>query len=131
VSQSERILYALALLYLVCSHATDGKLGQSEVDAVTERIARWMPDAAPKDVHRVLAKALELYQSIGDEADRRRQAHACATIVKRDIDPEHLPEVVADLHAIVEADGLVSEGEDELMAAVLETFGMPLPPQDP
>lgn len=118
----DRALYALALLYLVCSHATDGNLSQAEVDAVTQRIAGWLPDAPPADVHRVLARALEVYKSIDDEADRRRQARACATIVKRDLGADLLPRVVGDLRAIVEADGLVSEGEDELMDEVIQTF---------
>ena len=49
-AESERTIYALALLYIACSHSTDGVLNQTEVDAVSERLARWRPDASAAEV---------------------------------------------------------------------------------
>jgi len=121
---SERSLYALALLYLACSQSTDGELAQTEVDAVTERIQGWSPQTAPAAVGKILAKALEVYQSTLGEAGRLQRITACAGLVRRDVGEELLPKVMADLRAIVEADGLVSEGEDEFMFAVEKAFGL-------
>jgi hypothetical protein len=45
-------------------------------------------------------------------------------LVRRDVGEDLLPKVMADLRAIIEADGLVSEGEDEFMFAVEKAFGL-------
>lgn len=121
---SERSLYALALLYLACSQSTDGELAQTEVDAVTERIQTWSPDTPPAAVGKILAKALEVYNSTLGEADRLQRITACAGLVRRDVGEHALPKVMGDLRAIIEADGLVSEGEDEFMFAVEKAFGL-------
>jgi hypothetical protein len=121
---SERSLYALALLYLACSQSTDGELAQTEVDAVTERIQEWSPTTPPAQVGKILSKALEVYNSTLSEADRLARIIACAGLVRRDVGEDLLPKVMADLRAIIEADGLVSEGEDEFMFAVEKAFGL-------
>lgn len=123
-SVSERSLYALALLYLACSQSTDGVLAQTEVDAVTERIQRWSPQTPPALIGKILSKALEVYNSTLGDADRLERISACAGLVRRDVGEGLLPKVMRDLRAIVEADGLVSEGEDEFMFAVEKAFGL-------
>lgn len=121
---ADRSLYALALLYLVCSHATDGELNQTEVDAVTKGMREWRPDASPQFLGSVLAKALELHRSLMSEADQARRVNVCAQLVVRDLEPGQLPKVIGDLRAIVEADGLVSEGEDQFLEIVEQAFGL-------
>lgn len=121
---SERSLYALALLYLVCSQSTDGELAQTEIDAVTSRIQKWQPDASAQFIGSVLTRALEVYHSMLGEADRARRVNACATLVRRELGDTQLLRVMADLRVIVEADGLVSEGEDEFLEVVERAFGM-------
>lgn len=121
---SERSLYALALLYLACSQSTDGQLAQTEVDAVTERIQSWSPQTSPAAVGKILAKALEVYNSTLGQAERLERILACAGLVRRDVGEQLLPKVMRDLRAIIEADGLVSEGEDEFMFAVEKAFGL-------
>jgi hypothetical protein len=121
---SDRSLYALALLYLACSQATDGDLGQAEVDAAGDRIRAWRPDVSAPVIGSILAKALEVYRSTLGNADRTGRIAACAAVVRRDVGADRLPRVMADLRAIVEADGLVSEGEDEFLAVVERAFGL-------
>jgi hypothetical protein len=121
---SERSLYALSLLYLACSQSTDGELAQTEVDAVTERIQAWSPGTSPAAIGKILSKALEVYHSTLGNADRLSRISACAGLVRRDLAASLLPKVMRDLRAIIEADGLVSEGEDEFMEAVQRAFGL-------
>lgn len=120
--QPDRTIYGLALLYLALSQSTDGSLEQTEVDAMTARIKHWKPDATDVEVGTVLSRAMEVYRTTAN-LEQRRRAIACATIVKRDLDPSQWPRVVTDLRAISEADGIVSDGEDEVVRAVLSVFG--------
>jgi hypothetical protein len=121
---AEKSLYALALLYLACSKSTDGELNQTEVDVVTQRIQRWQPDSSAQFVGSVLSKALDVYGTMLGEADRMRRISACASLVRQELGDMQLTKVMLDLRKIVEADGLVSEGEDEFLDVVERAFGL-------
>jgi hypothetical protein len=121
-SVPDRTLYALAVLYLACSHATDGELAQTEVDAVGARLKAWAPEKSAREIGDRLARALEVYRSELARVGQAQQARASATVVRREVPEARWPEIIADMRAIAEADGIVTEGEDEVLQGALDVF---------
>lgn len=121
---SERALYALALLCIACGHQAvgDETLAQTEVDKASELIHRYRPEATAPDIGRILAKAMEIYRSIGDDADAARRAKACAQLVRREFPEETLEPILEDLSDIIAADGLMSPAESDFIDAVRHVF---------
>lgn len=121
---TERGLYALALLSIACGHQAvgDESLAQTEIDEATQLVQRWKPQATPAEVGRVLAKAMEIYRSIGTEADAGRRARACAELVRREFPPPALALILGDLREIIAADGLMSPAEGDFVDAVRDVF---------
>ena len=121
---SDRALYALALLCIACGHQAvgDETLDQTEVDKATELIHRYRPEAKGPELGSILARAMEIYRSIGEDADANRRAKACAQLVKRDFPPEALELILEDLSDIIAADGLMSPAESDFIDAVRGVF---------
>lgn len=121
---TDRALYALALLCIACGHQAvgDETLDQTEIDKATELVHRWRPEASAQQIGSVLAKAMELYMSIGAEADALRRANVCATLVKRDFPEDAFEPILNDLSDIVAADGIMSPAEADFVDAVRAVF---------
>lgn len=124
---SDRALYTLALLSIACSHQSvgDETISQAEIDEASELVRRYRSSATAAEIGAVLAKSMEIYKSIGSEADTARRANACAQLVKREFPAEMLQGILTDLRSIVAADGIVSETEGEFLDTVRRAFASP------
>lgn len=121
---SDRALYTLALLCIACGHQAvgDESLDQTEVDEASQLIHRWRPEATAPEIGSILAKAMELYGSIGQDADGPRRARVIATLVKREFPREAFGPILSDLQDIISADGIMSPAEADFVEAVRDVF---------
>ncbi|MFW5972556.1 MAG: TerB family tellurite resistance protein [Bacteroidota bacterium] len=111
-------LHDLALIYLTLAHSTDHDLTEEEVDAITARLAEWMPDESEADVLQVLRGAMSVYAQGPD----KRALSESVESVRRYV-PSHQHEaLLQDLQSVASADGGISESERDLIGRLEEAL---------
>ena len=117
MSEEQSTLNALAFIYIGFAHSTDGELAPEEMRTLAGHIKEWQPDADLAQIGEVLAEAVALYQTI-DPLDRTDAFRKHGEAIKRDLDVNARVMVLADLEAISRADGEITQGEREFIAAM-------------
>ncbi len=113
-------VHDLALVYIYVAHRSDGELQRDEVDAITRKLAEWLPSALPSDVLNVVDEALRRYaRGETDELLKQSLDRVVATV------PVHQrPSVIRDLEYVAAADNVVLVEERQLIAALADRWGL-------
>lgn len=104
----------LTLVFLALAYSTDSKLSNDEVDAISDIIARWRPEASRPEVHEIVLESIAAYlQSDAEEEVVRsvRSLEKALTIDKR-------REALEDAMRIAEADGILLNSEQNILSIV-------------
>lgn len=105
------LLNELTLIYLTLAYETDRELDEAEMDAITDKVSEWMPDAAERSVDDVVREAMRTYVL---EAKQRVFVEAVEA-VGQSIPERQQKALLIDLRHVAEADGNVCEGERRLI----------------
>lgn len=112
------LLHDLALLYLALTLGSDGRLDHAEQAAMREQLRAWAPGADPALCDHVLREATLSYGN-GVGAGR---FEALLGRLRNALDADGRARVLADLHALAEADAVVRTGEVALIERVAEAW---------
>jgi uncharacterized tellurite resistance protein B-like protein len=113
-----QVLESLAFLYLAFGHSTDGNLAPEEMRTLAGKLLEWDPSRSLGDIGEMLKGTVAAYKGAGDKVGRARQI---AAELRGQLDAAQLSKVVADLEAIAQADGYVT---DEEQAFIDEIAGL-------
>lgn len=116
-----QVLESLAFLYLAFGHGTDGTLTGEEMRSLADKLRTWAPEAELAEIGEVLKASVARYKASADKFADARQA---TTQLRGKLEGDQLKTILADLQAIAEADGEVSEREREFMAETAKAFGL-------
>lgn len=108
-------LESLAFLYLAFAHSTDGNLAPEEMQALAGKLREWAPETELGDIGELLKRTVVAYKGVSDKLGKARQL---TVTLRAQLDPTQLSKVMADLEAIAQADGFVT---DEEQAFIEET----------
>ena len=125
MSEDQSVLNALAFLYIGFAHSTDGELAPEEMKTLAAHIKEWQPEAELGTIGEVLAEGVALYKAT-DPVKRVDAFRKHGEALKAHLDANARLMVLADLEAISRADGEISQGEREFIAAmkqILEVEG--------
>ena len=114
------LLHDLGLVYIVLAHSTDGKLSDSEIAAMLERMSQWHPDLSEADIRSVLREALRVYAEGPGEEELTRAVSA----LKRALPFLQRLAVLDDLTYIAESDGHFNDFEREMIESLSRAFGV-------
>lgn len=117
-------LRAMAFLYLTLGHATDGALTGDEMRMLGKKLHRWAPEMSLADLGEVLSATVEEYKGIPKRSDKLDRAVRLAAGLASKATPRERADILADLQAIVEADGVVDEREQAFMNELAVTLGV-------
>lgn len=117
MSEQTSTLNALAFIYIGFAHSTDGELAPEEMRTLAAHIKEWEPDADLAKIGEVLQEAAALYQSV-DPLDRVDAFRKHGDALKQTLDHNARVMVLQDLEAISRADGEITQGEREFIAAM-------------
>lgn len=113
-------VHDLALVYISVAHRSDGELQRAEVDAITRKLAEWLPSALPSDVLNVVDEALRRYASGETHELLEQSIERVVSVV-----PVHQrPSVIRDLEYVAAADNVVLVEERQLIASLAERWGL-------
>lgn len=96
-------LHDLAFIYVTLAHRTDDTLSRREVEAITEKIGEWMPDANASTLRRLLHDVLTVY----DEAPEGRTFEDAVAAVRQAVPAHQRAAVLDDLRFVADADGVM------------------------
>jgi uncharacterized tellurite resistance protein B-like protein len=117
-------LQAIAKLYLIFAHATDGQLTGDEMRMLAEKLRSWQPDATLDAVGEQIKATVEAYKQLGDQDARFAEAKRCAETLAQHLNPAQCEQVLADLGDLAAADGKIVPEETALidvLATILVT----------
>ena len=117
MADAHATLNALSFMYIAFAHATDGELAPEEMRTLAAHIKEWQPDASLERVGEVLQEAMTRYQTV-DAEERIVEIRRRAEALKADFDTNDRLMILQDLEAISKADGKVTQGEREFLAAM-------------
>ena len=117
MSEEQSTLNALAFIYIGFAHSTDGELAPEEMKTLAAHIKEWQPNAPLEQIGEVLQEAVALYQAT-DPLDRTDAFRRHGEAIKQQLDANARVMVLADLEAISKADGEITQGEREFIAAM-------------
>lgn len=108
-------LQAIAKLYLIFAHATDGTLTGDEMRMLAEKLRSWQPDASLDAVGEQIKATVEAYKKLGDQDARFAEAKRCAQTLAQHLTPPQCDQILADLADLAAADGKVVPEETALL----------------
>lgn len=104
-------LHHLALIYVSLAHETDDDLSTREIQAITDKLREWVPDAGENEILNVVTEVLSVYVQGQDKRLFSESVEALKTAV-----PVHQRSaLLADLRFIADADGVTLETEREMI----------------
>lgn len=115
-------LHHLALVYISLAHETDDDLSTREIDAITNKLCEWVPDACEDDMLTVVQEVLAAYVQGQDKRLFNESVEALKGAV-----PEHQrPAILADLRYIADADGVLLDSERKMIERLSHAWEMPM-----
>lgn len=120
----------LLYMYICLGHLPDGKLGYEEIEVITEKFKRWLPEVVPDEIRRIRKDVLDSYKKLSNSPARYDQYVQSARNLKEFfLDKEsQLIEVMEDLISISRADHEVNGFEVDLIKAAVKTWWLDLDP---
>jgi uncharacterized tellurite resistance protein B-like protein len=106
---------AIAKLYLIFAHATDGTLTGDEMRLLAEKLRSWQPDAALDAVGEQIKTTVDAYKKLGDRDTRLAEAKRCAGVLAKTLTPEQCDQILGDLGDLAAADGKIVPEETSLL----------------
>lgn len=97
------LVHDLALIYVTLAHRTDGTLARAELQAISEKIGEWMPNAGPDDLRAILGEVLRAY----DAAPEGHTFEAAVEAVRQRLPAHQRAAVLEDLRYVADADGVL------------------------
>ena len=119
-----RLLPDLARLYLAMAQSSDGDFSYAEREAVVDNLHRHYPDTDRAEIQNVVLEVLTAY---ADDLSLYATTLAALRVLREVLSPAQQTAVLQDLVRIARADGVVLDGERELLTAVAESWRLPLP----
>lgn len=104
-------VHDLALVYLELAHGTDDEIVNSEVDAIAQKINEWLPDAENSQILQVVREAMHAYVQGPD----KRLFEDSVDTLRRVVPAHQRAALLADLHFVASADGIITEKEQEMI----------------
>ncbi len=114
------LLHDIALVYIIVGHSTDGELTQGEISTIVGLAREWQPAWSEEEVRAVLRRALSYYSTDPGAEGLQR---AVLSIGHRLPLMQRLA-LVNDLYAIAEADGLMLDTERDMIASLMDAWGV-------
>lgn len=113
-------LHDLALIYLTLAYETNEDLTSDEMSAITEKISEWIPGATDTDVLGVVRQVMSTYVQGPEQRVFAEAVEAVGEAV-----PAHQHDaLLADLHYVAEADGVVLDAEKRMIRELADAWGL-------
>jgi uncharacterized tellurite resistance protein B-like protein len=116
-----KVLESLAFLYLTFGHSTDGNLAAEEMRALAEKLRARSPDTDLAQLGEILKAAVSKYKGT---ADKLATAKGMVDGLAAGLDTDALRTILADLEVIANADGEISDAEQEFITDTAKAFGV-------
>ena len=114
-------IHDLALIYVMLAHRTDHHLSSEEIEAITDKIGEWVPDASSEEVLQVVKDALKVYAQNPDQQIFDESVAAIKEAV-----PEHQrPTLLDDLQYVAGSDGQQLRAEQDLIDELARAWDLP------
>ncbi len=110
-------VHDLVLIYVTLAHRTDQTLSRVEVEAITEKIGEWLPNADEETVRRVLHDVMRVYQD-----ERERTFDEAVEAVKATVPAYQREAILDDLCYIANADGVLLVEERVMIEKLAEAW---------
>ena len=120
-------LHDLALIYLTLAYETDEDLAAEEVNAITEKISEWIPDATASDVLSVVRGVLDAYV----QGPERRLLGDAIEAVAGAVPAHQHEALLADLRYVALADGRLMAEEKAMIDRLARAWDVELKPAHP
>lgn len=115
-------VHDLVLIFVTLAHRTDQTLSREEVDAITEKIGEWLPNADEETVRRVLHDVMRVYQ----DEDGRTFDDAVAAF-KAVVPSFQREAILDDLRYIANADGVLLVEERVMIEKLADAWDCDMP----
>ncbi len=116
-----KLLESLAFLYLTFGHSTDGSLPAEEMRALADKLRARAPDIELSALGEILKGAVSTYTQTPDKlATAKGMTAGLAAVLSKD----DLRTILDDLEAIANADGDISDAEQEFITDTARVFGV-------
>jgi len=116
-----KLLESLAFLYLTFGHSTDGSLPAEEMRALADKLRARSPDIELPVLGELLKGAVSKYTQT---TDRLATAKGMTSDLAAVLDKSELRTILDDLEAIANADGEISDAEQEFITDTARVFGV-------
>ncbi len=114
-----KLLESLAFLYLTFGHSTDGSLPAEEMRALADKLRARSPDIELPALGEILKGAVSKYTQTADKlATAKGMTAGLAAVLEKD----ELRTILDDLEAIANADGDISDAEQEFITDTARVF---------
>lgn len=111
-------LHDLATLYLTMAYRPDQDLSLDEVEAITRKLAEWMPERDPADIFHIVQGAINVF---GDGTDRHMLDESIEALKK--FIPQHQRKaLIDDLEFVAQSDGTILDAERALIDRLREAL---------
>jgi len=124
MSTQAELTHALAFLYIAAAQATDGTLTPEEMRTLAGKLQQRAPELSLDELGTVLRHTVDAYKAVGAVEEKLARANAQAAALRDAVDERMRQAIVADLQAIAEADGLVTEEETAFIDTIATTLGL-------
>ena len=111
-------LHDLAVVYIALAHQADDDLSQKELDAISRKMAEWLPAAIPDDVRVIVEEALRTYAA----TDQRSLVRGAIQRLKVIVPAHQRAAIFADLEYIARADDIVLVEEKAIIAELASAW---------
>ncbi len=115
-------LHDLAVVYIALAHQSDDDLVQREIDAISRKLAEWLPAALPEDVSAIVGEALHRYAA----DDPRPLLSEAISRLKVSVPSHQRAAIFADLEYIARADDVLLVEEKAIIAELASAWGTEL-----
>ena len=110
-------IHDLVLIYITLAHRTDQSLSRDEVEAISEKIGEWLPNASDEVIEHILHEAMRVYQEEG-----ARTFEDAVAAVKASVPAYQRAAVLDDLRYIADADGVLLVEERVMIEKIAEAW---------
>ena len=120
----------LLYMYICLGHLPERKLNYREINAITEKFKRWLPEIVPEEIKKIRKDVLDRYKEL-DSSQARYQQYVKSAWNLKDFflhKEAQLIEVMEDLIGIARADESVNGFEVDLIKAAVKTWWLELNP---
>lgn len=110
----------LALLFVALAYGTDCDLAKAEIERITQALQDWNPEASPAAIRKAITEAMHTLL----EGSSTTELNRSIARLGQELSEAELNQVLEQVNAIAEADGILLQREEDLLSIIAEAWSL-------